>query len=541
MASVWLPPGFSPKQKALYQCSKRLQLATGPRFAGKTWAMEHAVLRHGWNNQGRIGIVSLTSRAGLTGVWPELTTTIFGQWVEAGIASKEAEFGWVRPPWIHAVTKIPMAIMRNKFGGETELQLFPIERPEEAGPKLFSTQWSCLWLSEAHLYPTDERGGCSLFTQAHMQLRLLSSVPFENHRLFCDANPPEDGKENWLYKTFYELPCLRVEDFPDFWDEETRKGMIQMRDHLAVFEFELDDNHHIGEGQKASIRAAYSHDRDLYRRFVLGEWIDVKSPETVFRSVWDKNIHVVGNADSPDESQWELLAPSKDPSVLYSRGVPELGGGWDPGEVNHAWVAVQPRFNSAGQMCFDVLEELFVRPGDEKDEHSAMPIVELTRRILDLRKAVSEFGGFEVVWQDFSDSSALKYRTHATKEDWIAMPAEDELVDAALIEDASNSEITLIGSGQLKKPGWQRRRVNFIAQLLKDRRIRVSAHCKKTISMFENLRKSTDPKCKTYLDPVQIHKHLFDALSYVVCMYLLDEITFGSGPQGGILKRRVLV
>lgn len=538
MPAPWEPP-LSPKQRLMYRCPKRIQLATGPRFAGKTWVVENAIIKHGWHNQTRIGIVSMTSRAGLLGVWPELTGTIFNSWVDAGIASKEADFGWIKPPWVHAVTKISQAVMRNKYGTETELYLFPIERPEEAKDKLFSTQWGCLWISESHLYPTDEMGGCDLFKTARMQLR-LPSVPFREQRLFCDANPPKDGKSHWLYKTFYENRVLAEEEFPDYWDADTRKSVVEMRDDLAVFEFSVDDNTFLDPGQKASVHATYAHDRDEYRRFVLGEWIDVKSPDAVFRTVWSPEAHVVGKADSADESEWEVIAPSNGMHVLMDGGTPELGGGWDPGETNHAWVAVQPWYSKDNLMCFDVLDELFFQRGDEKDDMSAMSITELTHRIMARRKSLREFAGFDMSWRDFSDSSALKFRTHATKEDWTAMPSEEELVDAALVEEASDDEIQLIGSGQLKKPGWQRKRVTFLAQLLKAGRIRVSANCKWVIRMFEKLKKASDPKSKTYLDPVQTEKHIFDALSYVICMYLLDEMTFGHD-SGPVVRRRVHV
>ena len=58
--------------------------------------------------------------------------------------------------------------------------------------------------------------------------------------------------------------------------------------------------------------------------------------------------------------------------------------------------------------------------------------------------------------------------------------------------------------------------------------------------MFEKLKKASDPKSKTYLDPVQTEKHIFDALSYVICMYLLDEMTFGHD-SGPLIRRRVRV
>jgi len=522
---MWTP-SLSPKQHLHYACESRIQLATGCRMSGKTFNFEHLTIKHCWHNQSRFGIIAMTNRAGSMGIWPALTGKIFNEWRDAGVSSHEAEFGWIKPPYVDPVTKVSRCVLRNKFGTESEIVLFPIERVADAKDKLFSTEFSGLWISEAHLYESDE-----LFKGCRMALRNV--VPFANERLFCDANPPKEGKDHWLYKTFYVNRLLTPEEFPDYWDEDTRRDVQLMRDDLAVFEYELEDNIFLDPRQKAAVRDTYKGDKDEYDRFVLGKWIDIKSPDVVFKQVWNKNVHVIGSSEGPEEN-WEVLAPSNGLNVFREGGTPVIAGGWDPGEVNHAWVAVQPWEDANQEPGFDVLDELLVLKNDS--DVVAMPVAILTENVMEQMEALKKFAGFDFDWKHYGDSSALKARTHATKLDWQAMPTDDEIVDAAIISGVSGGSIRLIGASAVKKPGWQKRRVNFIADLLKAGRLRVSAHCTNVIDMFEHLKKASDPRVKTFLDPTQKYKHIFDALSYPICMMCLDRLMdTGGGPA---IRRR---
>jgi hypothetical protein len=266
-------------------------------------------------------------------------------------------------------------------------------------------------------------------------------------------------------------------------------------------------------------RATYAGKKDDYDRFVLGLWIDASSNRGCFKHVFDKNIHVVGDASSARDEDWEVIFPTNTPTVVREGGTPLLVGGWDPGEVNHAWVALQPWTNDAGEIGFNILDEFFIKRGAQ-----AMSIDAMTREIVAKRKALEGMAGFPVVWQDYSDSSALRARTHATKADWQALPGEESIIDAAVVSGASGGDIQLIGSEKVKNKGWQQKRVNFVSQLLKEKRILVSANCKAVIRMFENLRTDASPTAKTYLDHIQEEKHIFDALSYPICMMLLDQL-----------------
>ncbi len=507
-------PRLSPKQEQQYLCPKRYQLAVGARYTGKTWGFEHALLRHCWRNKARFAIVSQTTRAGEDGIWKELTSLIFDEWVQAGVASADAEFGWIKPPFVNAVTKVHTAIMRNRFGTESEIKLFPVERAEDAVAKFFSTQFSGIWISEAHIYGSDE-----IMKVAIGQLR-LPSVAYDEHRLFLDSNPPKEGKKHWLYEEFYRKRLLQEAEFPEDWDKDTREAILEFQRDAEVFDFVQEDNPFADPRKLREFRALYANNKDDYDRFVLGLWTDSSTNLGCFKGVFDKNLHVIGNASSPDESEWEVIFPTNGPSAVRESGVPLLVGGWDPGEVNHAWVALQPWTTDKGEMGFDVLDEFFVQKGLD-----AMPIETLTKEVMRRREALAAMAGFSVRWSDYSDSSALRARTHATKADWQAMPGEDSLIDAAIISGVSGGEIQLIGSAAVKNKGWQQRRVNFLAQLLREGRIRVSANCKAVIRMFENLRTDPSPTAKTYLDSVQEEKHIFDALSYPICMMLLDQLS----------------
>ena len=522
-------PRLSPKQDRQYLCPKRIQLAIGARFTGKTWGFEHSVLRHCWRNHGKFAIISKTTRAGEHGIWGELTSTIYDEWVAAGVASDEAEFEWSRKPFVNAVTKVHTAFLRNRFGSESQIVLFPIERADDAREKLLSTQFSGIWISEAQIYDSAE-----LFNIARGQIR-LPSVPHEEQRLLLDSNPPKEGKKHWLYEEFYTKRALAEGEFPEDWDDETRLAIQEFQEDSEVFEFLQADNPFADPRKLREFRAMYANNRDDYDRFVLGKWTDSASSLACFKGVFDKNIHVIGNASSPDEKDWEVIFPSNGPTAVRDGGVVQLVGGWDPGEVNHAWAALQPWTNERGEIGFDILDEFFVKKGNE-----AMPIETLTREVLARRKVLEEMAQFPVVWADYSDSSALRARTQATRADWQAMPGEDSIIDAAVISGVSDGEIRLIGSAAVKNKGWQQRRVNFLAQLLKEGRIRISANCTATIKMFENLHPDPSPTAKTYLDGTQEEKHIFDAVSYPICMMLLDQLMLPSGgPKTGSRMKSV--
>lgn len=513
---MWEPP-LSPKQRDLYLTTKRLVLAVGPRACGKTWALEHIVLRHAWRtNPSRFAIICKTTRAGSLGVWPELTTVIFDEWVKAGICTEDSDFGWTVTPRTDPTTKIRHAKLRNRYGGESELLLFPVERAADAMDKLLSTQFSGIWISEAHLYESRE-----LFDVARNQLR-LAGVPFKDTRLLCDCNPPDEGTEHWLYDVFYRERLLEPDRFPTDWDEETAKAFVEHQKSMEVFEFSLADNTFLDPGLANQIRATYARDPEAFARLVRGEWLNRSNPRSVFVGCWDANKHVFGNASSPDEGDWEVLAPSNGLHAFRAGAAVEVLAGWDLGDTNHAWAALQPWEDSQGRICFDILDEVL-------HLREKITVEEMTLEVMEHMRMLEGLAGFPVEWIHYSDSSAMLFRSSARKTNTLS--SEDDLTDAGLVLSASRGEIELVGAAAVKKVNWQRRRVLLLQQLLSENRIRVSAHCKGIIEMFQKLRKDTSEKASTYLAPGQDVKHLFDAVSYPVSMRLLGHLEDSYAPK----------
>lgn len=502
-------PRLAPKQLDQFECEKRFQLLVGPKFSGKTYSLYHAVLKHLWTlPAARFGIISRTTRAGTTGIWPNVTGNAYKEWVEAGICTEDFNFSWAKAPHTDAVTKINRAVLRNKFGGESELVLFPIDRAEDAEEKMFSTEFSGLWISEAQYYENRQ-----IFDTCRAQLRLLGTR-YEDQRLFIDMNPAEQGTGHWAYQAFYRERVLQPEDFPATWDDGTRNAVREFQQNSAVFEFSLDDNLYADQRQLDNVRATYANDPKKYARFVLGQWMDTSEDALVLKDAFDPNLHVMGDASNPNPDEWEVLAPTNGAMADRIRGRVHVISGWDPGETNHAWVAIQPWRDANGVQGFDVLDEHVVLK-------ERLPLDEFTKSVVKRMEDLEAFAGFPLEWTHYADGSTQRFRAQISAD---GVTNKEEHTDAGIITAASRGVVYLRGSSEVKKPGWQKRRVDYLHRLLSEKRIRVSAHCKGVIEMFTRLRKDTTEKAKTYLDPQQEVKHVFDALSYAIAMTMLDEL-----------------
>lgn len=507
-------PDLAAKQLDFYRSDARTRVAVGPRYTGKTWVLEHAVFQHCWRHEARFAFVPKTTRVSKSGVWAELTGKIYDEWKAAGVCSEKADFGWTREPWTDPVTKVLHAELWNRHGTKSQIQVFPIQFEHEAEDRVFSTQFSGFWLSEAHLWPTDR-----VYEKLCDQIR-LPGVSFDDQLILIDANPPATGKKHWLYSTFLD-PFPIPEDKP----EEVREQLQYERSKTRVWKFYVEDN---PKGDQRALRAyaaRYANKPLEYARYVEGKWVDGVEAELIFSSVWNETTHVVGDISAPDERDWQVMAPSNGLHAQRLGGMVTLVGGWDPGSVNHAWVGVQPWTDASGRMCVDVLDE-HVLVGEK------VSVREFARGVKKKVDVLEELAGFPITWQDFSDSSAMVFRAAAD------VPMDADATDAAIIGAESEGKHRLIGSAHLKKPGWQKRRADFLSEMLMQGRIRVSAQCLWVKRMFEKLRRDMSEKPKGYVASEQEEKHVFDALSYAVCSMFVDELLADSSPR--VVSSRVM-
>lgn len=515
---MWLPPLTDlQRQWYLNEKRKRIRMVYGARCSGKTIGVEQSWMHHGWHNEARVAFITRTNRQGNFGIWPEFTEGTFGIWNNAGIGSNEADFGWARQPWRDSISKIEQCQIFNKYGTRSTFVLFPIEKAKEARDKLLSTVWSGVWISEGHLYRGDDAEEMAenrqILDTAISQLR-FGPCPFENRMVMIDTNPPDEGPDHWLYPPFFtEMEWATNNEWPEHFTPEmiaAKKRVIEQMERMCM---PIESNTFLHPDQKADLIATYAHDPILYRRYIGSEWI-AGSTKGVFGNAFRSNTHVMGDISSPDENQWQVIAPDNGVNVEVDGGIPLLLGGWDIGDVNHAWAAIQPVY-VGDKVHFRVLDEVVC----VKQE---VTIGEFTEMVMERMDALEKFAGFPVTWRHFSDSSAFEFRAAISRKD---LPEDAELTDAAEVYRESKGRISLVGSANVKRPGWVRKRVNYVAMLLRKNRIVISANCKGIVDMFRGLRKGETRNEAVALG--QKHKHAWDAMSYAISMFALDEIVSG--------------
>lgn len=480
---VWFPP-LNPKQFEVFEDRHRFLLATGPRKSGKSFSLIHKILRHAFDVNGAIAaiICKTMKNAKSAGVWALLCRLI-------PIWERECwGFRIVEGPKTTGDTKMSFIKIRNRHGTISEIQCHSLEHASEVEEKFKGTAYSFLWLSELDQY-CDQHA----FDILCDTLRMTPFIPFEEHQLVADCNPPDTGPNNWIHDLWFKFK----ESKPT--EDEGEDGVIA-RGYLHRILVMIDDNPQLDPKEKRELIARYRKRKALFNRFILGLW-EQDITDGHFSEVWDETIHVVGKSDGPPEEH-ECLIPTANCTSLLT--------GWDLGEsMNHSFHILEKIANEAqvqdpatGRMIpvtlvsFSVIDELVVI----KTKISLNEFVEAAM------EKMERWAGFQrktrnldIQFRHWSDTSALRHRSLTN------------CSEMAMVYEASDGQIVLQGAPRYNHS--RRDRVSLIWELLHDKRLHISAQLAKTKLMFANLRKGTT---QTEYIKEDEHKHPFDSLSYPI-------------------------
>lgn len=152
----------------------------------------------------------------------------------------------------------------------------------------------------------------------------------------------------------------------------------------------------------------------------------------------------------------------------------------------------------ADASAFDVIDELVVLD----EQISVADFTELFEEKMDFwEKLLRErYGHDRILWRHWSDSSALRYRS--------AVDANEKLI----VYQVSEGRIVL--NGFAKSTVSVKQRVSIARKLLFEKRLFVSAQCQHTSGMLANLKPGRNQA--QAVDRTSPHKHIFDALTYVL-------------------------
>lgn len=460
----WIP-SLSPKGYQVFNSYVRFLLLHGSRKSSKSISAENKLCRHAFENNGAIvAVVTKTTKNAKSGVWQDLVRFVVPQWIKANIG-----FKYTVEPRMEADTKMSYFRIRNMWGGESEFQLHSLEHASEAEAKFKGTRFSMVYLSEA-----DQFEDRIVFDILSDQLRVID-IPFEQHQLIADTNPPEEGEDHWLHDIW--------------WKELSRPGINP--EYVARFghiPFKIADNPFLDPREKAELEEKYRYDPNKYARFVLGQWVR-DDRGSIFEDFYSPNIHVRGDCSSHSQDDWEIVIPTKNCIELYS--------GWDTGDVNHAAVIAAKR-DMGEHSAFDVIDEVV-------SLNTPVSVADFTEAFMERmdyweKLMKEEYGTQRILWRHWSDASAMRYRS--------AADSSDELI----VRQVSRNRVIL--NAVAKPRGSVRARISLLKKLLFEKRILFSAQCQQVQQMLRFLRAG---KAKTeVIAEGSPYKHAFDALTYML-------------------------
>lgn len=500
MSDYWAPNLNANRlgmQWKVFNSRARALLVSGPRYSGKTIATLHKIIRHMWDTPGAsVAMFSKTMKNSKEGgTWLDLHRYILPEWINANIGlyyttlTNEGNPGWK----VIGDTRTPYFKIRNRFGGESECRLFSLDHVPDIVDKVKEQRFSLIYFSE--LMKFENR----LVLSATMPCLRMMHLTTQDQMWLADTNPSEEGDQSWIYKLWYQERIWTYDQYVAACQSEgitpdTEPDFKEFQSGLELVEMYPEDNVKLDPQVLRELKRHCQYDKGLYDRDVRGLWVYGDGDASRhFRSYFKPEIHVLGNAESKDEDEWEVIKPH--PSSI------ELITGWDPGDVNHAAVALDQKLINE-KKHFAVLEEL-------ESIGSEVSTQDFTLAFMEKIEAIEEDMGRKYdLSRSYSDASALdKY-----------IAAGDTYAKFE-VQSASGGRVDLVG---VPKPsGSVRIRVKLIKQLLFEKRLKISAQCVAVRRMLKDLKKGKGTLNFVVQDK---NKHIFDALSYALLMECAEEL-----------------
>lgn len=487
---VWTP-NLAPKQLEIFNCGteednyKRFILVDGGRLCGKSIAVGHRVFRHLWETPGaRVGLVAKTYKNAKRGAWADLIEIVAPEWLSSGMVGSTQQpleytsnSGSGPGPAHDSLTRTPYFRIRNYWGGESELVLYSLDNDDDVEAKLRSTRFSMLWFSELQNFQNRK-----VFNDSILNLR-IPSIPVKKRMWIADANPPEDGKDSWQYKLWYE----------EINETDTvllNKDTKEFRQDLRLIHVRLEDNPFLEQGEIATLKGTYANDPAEYDRNVNG-------------------LYVKGHG-TLDKHFAELIIPDIhyiEPAIEVDPSTDTLITGWDIGAKNNAFCILEKRV--IDDLSFWMLLDEYVTIGEEIT--TAAFAVECYNKMM----RIEEYYRRHFEWKHWSDDSALLHFRGGTGG-----------MDAAEVLKATNGKIVL--EAAVKGRDSVRDGVAIIRRLLRNKRFFIGNNCPKAQESLEGLKVSQEPNKIVDNGPL---KHPFDSWRYPIYMEERDFLVKSALPQ----------
>lgn len=479
-------PKLSAKQFALFNSFERYILATGPRRSGKTLGVAHKFIRNCFDVPHSRGLL-LAKNIKLAkegGPWSDLVDTVLPEWQQLGYLDL------VTRPKLDSQTRSLYCEISNRFGTKTRIYLASLEYDDDAEKLLKSRRFSTIWIAEATNFKKRV-----VFDTAIQSLR-IAGLPYNQHQILLDCNPPDEGQDHWLWKIFWGERLAEIG--PDnIQDAKQREAYAKFQKQLKVIEMFIPDNPFISQDEVDELYAQYSYDKDILDRYFYGLWV-TSTNDGYFSQQFQPAIHVRGNVQRPNRDEWEVILIPEDTTELYT--------GSDLGDKNSVTIFACKEKDDKGRSVYSIIDEVVV-------DNDAVGIEDYTEALFKIVSKWEEFIGKPIQWRHWSDTTAWRHK----------LTSENH--EAALIEQISSRmaqtrQLSRTRTIQLRRvdkyKGSVQDGIKLIKRLLFENRLFVSANCVNTIQMLRSFKPTRTKGTGVEKVPDNMLTHRFDALRYLV-------------------------
>lgn len=482
VADAGWEPDLNPSQKKIFDDPAQFILAHGEKGTGKSVGCLHKLVRHCYENENAlVWLISTSIRTGAEGALYDLENLVLPQWGHGmGLQFTQSK--------LDPNTKDRHLWVGNRFGGWSKVLIISVQNGHRVQDKVKGPAPSMVYVEElTNCHSRD------YFTYPAAQLERRRNITGPQ-QFVASCNP--EGPSHWVYQVWW-VDCV---------DPDTG-----VRDPaFSAHHVPITENLHRLPPRYIDNLNKIIKDPIERRRLIDGEWIDRPSGSALFRSMFDKNLHVKG-----DYYKNVGLKPLAHHPILV---------GYDLGSAHSSVTFMQciPTKEKKVWLVFDELVKV--------DQY--IPYKELTLEILQRMTYWSDLVKFNFHFEHISDNSAFNQ--------WRPGSGDKGSFDYLEIYKHSGERIRMRPAP--KNNGSIQARVRMVMDMLCQRELLVSATCPKTVDMLQFIECKPQKRTASGLPdydpdaPFTPKKcpmvHPFDSMTYPMFELMLGGLSYQNWERG---------
>lgn len=470
---------------------------------------------HAWRvPHAEISLIAISQSVGLgSGVWDQLMTGIIPKYMKLGQGMK-----WVREPFTAQSSKRPTCEVSNMHGGKCRFQLESLKDENEVEERFKNKFYTAMFVTELSHFRLAKT--FSIWKQA---LRSIHGIDPRDFLFLGDTNPSDEGDESWIYHQWFIRPRQTYAEYCEFQAERglpisSEEDFRLVNERIGLLEFEIQDNWFLTEQEIRELVDTYSHDQDLYDRYILGKWVKA-SEGGLFSKQWRDNIHAVGEVETPGNQDPLILVPG---DATWKLNI-SIDPGSSANSAGYIFEKVVCQAKPGGPVlpCFNVLDEVAIIGEDHT-------IDDFTIRLCEKMFWWEQLMGRIFDWDYWSDRSVFEQKDQSSRKYYHQLIFESsarywkQKWEETKIPNYATRVVALQAADRSK--GSVEQRVDLYRKLLFEERIRISrGRCPKLVQASKSLPPAKlNPNAPPKGHPA---KHPWDGVMYGVGECCYDEIT----------------